>query len=234
MARKPRINLKGVPQHVVQRGNNKQACFYSDQDYRIYLEKLHEYGIEHKVKIHSYVLMTNHVHLLMTPDFESGISKVMQSVGRYYVRYINQTYHRTGTLWEGRFKSTPIDSERYFLVVSRYIELNPIRAGMLDHPADYLWSSYRANALGKQISLLTPHECYLSLGHSSEERQAAYSALFKTNISDSTLKQIRDAVNSHVLVLKNTDKKQLKLTEITTCYGCNCGYFLDLNIFSAI
>ena len=134
MPRRPRINLKGVPQHVIQRGNNRQACFFEDQDYAVYLDKLHEYAIQHKVEVHSFVLMTNHVHLLMTPGIESGISKLIQSVGRYYVRYINQTYHRTGTLWEGRFKSNVIDSERYFLVVSRYIELNPVRAAMVDHP----------------------------------------------------------------------------------------------------
>jgi len=195
MARRPRVHMKGVPQHVIQRGNNRQACFFTDQDYTVYLDKLREYGIEHRVNIHSYVLMTNHVHLLMTPDIDSGISKLMQSVGRYYVRYINQTYHRTGTLWEGRFKSNLIDSERYFLVVSRYIELNPVRAAMVDHPAKYPWSSYRANALGKQIRILTPHECYLSLGHAAEERRAAYKALFKDHIPEFTLKQIREAAN---------------------------------------
>ena len=195
MARRPRVDLKGVPQHVIQRGNNRQACFFADQDYAVYLDKLREYGIEHEVKIHSYVLMTNHVHLLVTPYIESGISKLMQSLGRYYVRYINQTYRRTGTLWEGRFKSNLIDSERYFLTVSRYIELNPVRAAMVDDPANYPWSSYRANALGKPIDLLTPHECYLSLGRAPEERRVAYKVLFKDHIPEITLKQIRNAAN---------------------------------------
>jgi len=195
MARKPRVNLKGVPQHVIQRGNNRQACFFTDQDYTVYLAKLHEYSIQHEVSIHSFVLMTNHVHLLMTPETKAGISELMQSVGRYYVRYINQTYHRTGTLWEGRFKSTLVDSERYFLVVSRYIELNPVRAAMADQPASYPWSSYQANALGKRIRMLKPHECYLSLGATTEERTTAYRALFKHHIPEFTLKQIRDAVN---------------------------------------
>ncbi|MFC1797175.1 transposase, partial [Pseudomonadota bacterium] len=156
---------------------------------------LHEYSIQHEVSIHSFVLMTNHVHLLMTPETKAGISELMQSVGRYYVRYINQTYHRTGTLWEGRFKSTLVDSERYFLVVSRYIELNPVRAAMADQPASYPWSSYQANALGKRIRMLKPHECYLSLGATTEERTTAYRALFKHHIPEFTLKQIRDAVN---------------------------------------
>lgn len=195
MARKPRINLKGVPQHVIQRGNNRQACFFKHQDYAVYLDKLREYANQHKVDVHSFVLMTNHVHLLMTPGIESGISTLMQSVGRYYVRYINQTYHRTGTLWEGRFKSNLIDSERYFLVVSRYIELNPVRAAMVDHPANYAWSSYKANALGKGIRLLTPHKCYLALAHSDEARRKAYAALFNNHIPDLSLQRIRDAIN---------------------------------------
>lgn len=195
MPRKPRVNVKGVPQHVIQRGNNRQACFFTDQDYTVYLAKLHEYSILHEVNIHSYVLMTNHVHLLMTPETKPGISKLIQSVGRYYVRYINQTYNRTGTLWEGRFKSTLVDSERYFLVLSRYIELNPVRAAMVDHPASYPWSSYKANALGMRIGLLKPHECYLSLGNTDEKRRAAYQALFEVQIPEFTMKEIRDTVN---------------------------------------
>ncbi len=218
MARKPRVNLKGVPQHVIQRGNNRQACFFTDQDYTVYLDKLREYGIQHNVSIHSFVLMTNHVHLLMTPEIESGISKLMQSVGRYYVRYINQTYHRTGTLWEGRFKSTLIDSERYFLVVSRYIELNPVRASMVDHPANYPWSSFKANALGKKIRLLTPHECYLSLGQTAKERMAAYRALFKSHIPEFTLNQIRNAINRNWAL---GDRRFIKQIEKQT--GVVCG-----------
>ena len=127
MARLPRLSVAGVPQHVVQRGNNRQACFFDGQDYAVYLDKLKEYSAKQGVRVHSYVLMTNHVHLLMTPEEPQGISRLMQALGRYYVRYVNQTYKRTGTLWEGRYKSTLIDGERYFLIVSRYIELNPVR-----------------------------------------------------------------------------------------------------------
>lgn len=122
MARLPRLNLPNIPQHVVQRGNNRQVCFFSEQDYTVYLDKLKDYAEKCHVKVHAFVLMTNHVHLLMTPETEKGVSQLMQSLGRYYVMYINKTYQRTGTLWEGRYKSTLVDSEKYFLLVSRYIE----------------------------------------------------------------------------------------------------------------
>jgi len=195
MPRKPRVNLKDIPQHVIQRGNNHQACFFTTQDYTVYLDKLREYSIRHKVSVHSFVLMTNHVHLLMTPESKCGVSELMQALGRYYVRYFNQTHDRTGTLWEGRFRSALVESERYFLTVSRYIELNPVRAKMVCDPARYPWSSYQANALGKEIKLLKPHECYLSLGSSAENRRVAYKALFKHSIPESTLSQIRIAAN---------------------------------------
>ncbi len=124
MARLPRLNLPGIPQHVVQRGNNRQVCFFAEQDYTVYLSKLKEYSQKYKVAVHSYILMTNHVHLLLTPEEGDGVSRLIQSLGRYYVRYVNQTYGRSGTLWEGRYKSTLVDSDNYFLTVSRYIELN--------------------------------------------------------------------------------------------------------------
>ena len=160
MARLPRLNLPGIPQHVIQRGNNQQVSFFKDKDYAVYLDKLKLYSKKYSVAVHSYVLMTNHVHLLMTPETEQGVSQMMQSLGRYYVRYINQTYERTGTLWEGRYKSTLVDSDNYFLTVSRYIELNPVRAGMVAHPAEYPWSSYQYNVRGKAIELIMPHFLY--------------------------------------------------------------------------
>ena len=160
MPRLPRLNAPGIPQHVVQRGNNRQVTFFADQDYAVYLDRLKEYAKKYNVMVHAYVLMTNHIHLLMTPLEEKGVSKLMQSLGRYYVRYVNQTYGRSGTLWEGRYKSTLVDVDNYFLAVSRYIELNPVRADMVEHAAEYPWSSYQANALGKPIELITPHSCY--------------------------------------------------------------------------
>jgi len=195
MARLPRLNLPNIPQHVIQRGNNRHACFYDEQDYVVYLSKLKEYSLKFEVYVHSYVLMNNHVHLLLTPSSGDGVSCLLQALGRYYVRYFNRAHSRTGTLWEGRFRSTLVDSDNYFLIVSRYIELNPVRANMVCHPAEYPWSSYQKNALGKPIKLITPHDCYLSLGKNDEARQMAYKALFDKMIPDYTLKEIRDAVN---------------------------------------
>jgi len=195
MARLPRLNIANMPQHVVQRGNNKQACFFTEKDYTVYLDKLKSYSKKYNVEVHAYVLMTNHAHLLMTPLTKTGVSQLMQALGRYYVRYINQTYQRTGTLWEGRFKSALIDSENYFLIVSKYIELNPVRANMVKHPAQYPWSSFRGNATDTNIELLTPHLCYQALGNNNLKRQAAYRTLFDDEIPENNLLEIREAIN---------------------------------------
>ena len=193
MPRPTRLNIPHIPQHIVQRGNNRQACFFDEKDYALYLSKLKEYADKYHVEIHSYVLMTNHIHLLATPTTKGGVSHLMQSLGRYYVRYINQTYNRTGGLYDGRFKSSLIDSEKYFLTVSRYIELNPVRAVMVNSPEEYPWSSYRRNALGKAIKLITPNEIYLRLGKNDHDRCSNYQSLFKEAISEETLKEIREA-----------------------------------------
>lgn len=177
MARLPRIVLPGYPLHVVQRGNNRQACFFSEDDYLLYLKCVSDAAVRYGCFVHAYVLMTNHVHLLVTPTTKQSISTALQSVGRSYVRYINMTYRRSGTLWEGRYKSAVVDSERYLLACSRYIELNPVRAGMVDRPDDYRWSSYHCNALGVLDELVTPHTIYNDLGSSDNERQAAYRSM---------------------------------------------------------
>ena len=210
MARLPRLNLPGIPQHVIQRGNNKQVSFFSDTDYTVYLDKLKLYSEEYSVAVHSYVLMTNHVHLLMTPETEKGVSQLMQSLGRYYVRYINQTYDRTGTLWEGRYKSTLVDSDNYFLTVSRYIELNPVRAGMVTHPAEYPWSSYQSNAMGKSIELLTSRFLYQGLAKTDKTRQKRYAALFDKIISDYTLEEIRNSINRAWVLGDGRFKRQIE------------------------
>lgn len=212
MPRLPRLNLPDIPQHAIQRGNNHQPCFYTEQDYIVYLDKLKEYSQKYNVLVHSYILMTNHVHLLLTPqeDDGDGVSHLFQSLGRYYVRYFNQTYSRSGTLWEGRFKSTLVDSENYLLTVSRYIELNPVRAKMVSHPGDYPWSSYHKNANGKSIKLITPHHCYQSLGRSDTERQVAYQALFEERISNNTLKDIRLSVNKAWVLGGKNFKQQIE------------------------
>ncbi len=202
MARLPRLVIPGVPMHVIQRGNNKQDCFLIENDYKVYLSRLREYSQKYHVSIHSFVLMTNHVHLLLTPNNKDGISKLMQSLGRYYVQYFNRTHERTGTLWEGRYRSTVIDSEDYFLAVSRYIELNPVRAKIVEHPVHYPWSSFKKNAYGKDIKLVTEHFCYLSLGKADLERQKSYRALFNEQISDHAIKEIRNSVNKSYYLRK--------------------------------
>ena len=194
MARKPRFYLKGIPCHVVQRGNNRQACFFCDEDFGFYINSLQAALQRYNVQLHAFVLMTNHVHLLMTPDDVEGISRVMQSVGRDYVRYVNKHYRRSGTLFEGRHKASQIDSEQYLLQCQRYIELNPVRAKMVPHPAQYHWSSYQYHGLGKPISCLTPHPLYLGLGENSESRCQAYHALFSTELSEVELNNIRQSL----------------------------------------
>ncbi|MCD9088270.1 transposase [Stenotrophomonas sp. SY1] len=174
MARQPRIDLPGVAQHVIQRGNDRQPCFFRDIDRVRYLQDLRELTLAGRCHVHAYVLMTNHVHLLITPGVTGAISKVMQSLGRRYVRYINDAYGRTGTLWEGRYKSHLVADDDHLLRCYRYIELNPVRAGMVAHAADYRWSSYRRNALGQADPLVRPHDCYRRLGITDTERLPAY------------------------------------------------------------
>ena len=195
MARLPRYVLPGVPQHVIQRGNNRQPIFAADGDYRAYLDWLKAAADRHGLSIHAYVLMTNHVHLLATPAQEDSIGKTLQSLGRRYVQYFNYTYGRTGTLWEGRYRATVVQAEDYLLTCSRYIELNPVRAGMVNSPAHYRYSSYRHNAQGRKDPLLTPHEVYRRLGRTITDRYTAYRALFRGAVDEATLNEIRATAN---------------------------------------
>ncbi len=169
--------------------------FVQDDDYQFYLECLQNAGEKNKLSIHSYVLMTNHVHLLASPEFKTSISKTLQSVGRRYVQYFNYTYKRTGTLWEGRYKATVIDSEKYLLTCMRYIELNPVRADMVKKPNEYLWSSYAVNAEGKTNILIKSHDVYNKLGVNEDERQSAYRQLFQLTIGKTDLDALREATN---------------------------------------
>lgn len=207
MARLPRVHLADVPEHIIQRGNNRQVCFAGDEDFAAYAHWLKEYADAFGVHIHAWVFMTNHVHLLCTASDDSGISLMMQSLGRQYVRYFNQRYKRSGTLWEGRFKSCLVQKEHYVMAVYRYIELNPVRAGMVRSPSEYVWSSYAINALGKQSALCQPHPCYLELADSEAERQQAYRDLFKAEVNEALLCDIRSAVKSD-MVLGNDRFKQ--------------------------
>lgn len=195
MARLGRYFLPGQPLHVIQRGNNRQAIFLSEEDRENYLAWLLAAAREYGCRIHAYVLMTNHVHLLMTPDTADSLPRMMQSLGRRYVRYLNHAHERTGTLWEGRYRAAPIDGEAYLLACCRYIELNPVRARMVRHPRDHRWSSYGANALGRPDPLVSHHPLYRALGRSTAERQASYRALFRERLSETFVAELRSATN---------------------------------------
>ena len=197
MPRRPRIHLDGQPLHIVQRGHNREACFFAEEDYHTYLHWLKHALAEAHCALHAYALMTNHVHLLITPKRAETVPRLIIALGRRYVQYINQTYKRTGTLWDSRYKSSLIHADTYLLTCQRYIELNPVRAGMVDDPAHYRWTSYRANALGRADELLTPHPVYLALGQSPKPRQAAYRALFRGELDAEVISDIRLALNQN-------------------------------------
>ena len=210
MPRRARITLVGVPHHVIQRGNNRQACFYCEDDYLFYLKCLHEYSLEYSCCIHAYVLMTNHIHLLITPNEKEGLSKMMKALGQRYTQYINRSYVRTGTLWEGRFKSCITNEANYILACYRYIELNPVRAEMVEHPADYLWTSYHCNAQAEQNELIVPHECYLSLNGDRDSRCKSYRELFKSELDHHLVDEIRVATLSNYALGSNAFKDQVE------------------------
>jgi putative transposase len=196
MSRHKRLILPAVPLHIIQRGNNRGPCFTGTADYLVYLTLLHKYAAEAACHIHAYVLMTNHVHLLLSTGSRTGPSDLMRRLGQHYVQYFNRRHGRSGTLWEGRFRSCLVDTERYLLVCQRYIELNPVRARMVETPEAYPWSSYRANALGADDPLVTPHVVYASLGAHDVDRRAAYRHLFLENLTEQLLAEIRHASNS--------------------------------------
>jgi putative transposase len=195
MPRRARLRLAGRALHLIQRGNNRTACFNAEEDYALYLHHLAEQAEKFGCAVHAYVLMTNHVHLLLTPLTADAPSLLMKHLGQRYVQYINRTYRRSGTLWEGRFRSSIVQDQHYLLRCQRYIELNPVRANMVQHPRDYPWSSYCANAEARPSKLLTPHDEYLALGSHDEQRRAAYRALFQFALDPRSVKEIRLAVN---------------------------------------
>ncbi len=197
MPRRPRIILPGVPLHLIQRGNNRQACFFADENYQAYLGWLEEYALQTDCSIHAYVLMTNHVHLLLTSRQVNGAGELKKRLGQRYVQYINRSYRRSGTLWEGRFRSCLTQEEDYLLGCYRYIELNPVRASMVEHPAEYRWSSYRVNAQGENSLLITRHELYDALGLDAEKRTVAYRELFRYQLEPGLVDEIRAATNGN-------------------------------------
>ena len=213
MPRRKRCCPVGLPLHVVQRGNNRQVCFTSDNDMAAFANWLREAAEKYSVAVHAWVFMTNHVHLLLTPGTNHAVSNCMQFLGRYYVRYFNYRYGRTGTLFEGRFKSSIIQTNQYLLACYRYIELNPVRAGLVRDPADYVWSSYRANALGQSVNMWSPHQDYLDLGASKPQRLKAYQQLFSNELGAELITNIRKALNTG-LVLGN-DRFRAEVEQLT-------------------
>lgn len=183
--------------HIIPRDNNRQACFFAEEDYRSYLDWLGEYASQARSRIHAYVLMTNHVHLLLSAERPDGAGALMKALGQRYVQYVNRTYRRSGTLWEGRFHSCLTQEESYLLSCMRYIELNPVRASMVAHPGEYRWSSYRANAQGEEELLISPHPLYVSLGAEADSRAAAYRELFRHELDPGLVDEIRKATNGN-------------------------------------
>jgi putative transposase len=194
MPRPPRLQIAGLTQHVLNRGNDRCDIFRSAGDYAVFLSALRDAAVKYELDIHSYALMTNHFHLVVTPRQATAVSMTMQVAGSRYVGYFNRRYSRTGTLFEGPFKSMCIDSETYWFTCMRYVELNPVRAGLVSGPADYRWSSYRANALGVADPVLVPHSLYVALGESADNRQRSWRELCREAIPSDQLFEIRDHV----------------------------------------
>ncbi len=195
MPRRPRIIIPGNPLHIIQRGNNRQACFFAEDDYLFYLDWLKEYSKKSKCAVHAYVLMKNHVHLLITPKRAWSAGNLMKRLGQHYVQYVNRTYQRSGTLWEGRFRSCILQQEIYLFSCQKYIEMNPVRAGIVEHPGEYQWSSYGINAQGEKSSLIKPHPLYKGLGDTKKERREAYQELFRHELDTVEIDKIRKATN---------------------------------------
>lgn len=197
MARPLRVDLPDYTQHIVQRGHSRDLCFASDDDRSAYLEFLGKAAEKYSVDLHAYILMSNHIHLLATPRQTQGITRMMQLLGRQYVRYFNYSYGRSGSIWEGRYKSSLIDSDHYLLACQRYIELNPVRANMTSDPGGHRWSSYRWHGLGKPDPLLRDHDLYLSLGATPEDRQSAWRDLFADPLDEQQINEIRGAAQTN-------------------------------------
>lgn len=203
MPRRARLTIPDVPLHIIQRGNNRSACFYRDADYQVYVRLLDELALKYGCRVHAYALMTNHVHLLVTPMERESAARMMKNLGQRYVQYVNRTYRRSGTLWEGRFRSCIANGEYYVLTCYRYIELNPVRASLVTHPGEYAWSSYLANAEGRGSTSIVPHADYLALADSDDARREAYRDLFRAPPDPLLLSQIRSATNGNFALGSN-------------------------------
>lgn len=210
MPRKPRFFVSGIANHIIQRGNNKEIIFVEEEDYVKYQTILNEAASKHGVKIHAYVLMTNHIHLLATAETTNGISLMMQQTGRFYVPYINHKYNRTGTLWEGRFKSSLVDDELYVLACMRYIEMNPVRAHMVKAPQDYKWSSFNSNVRGTYDPLISEHVSYEGLAKIRKKQQETYRDLFLEHLDEKILADIRNCAQTGTPLGNNKFKSEIE------------------------
>ena len=218
MPRRARMYIPGIPYHIVQRGNNREACFLEPDNYQFYLELWQEISLRYGVAVHAYCLMTNHVHFLVTPQHSDSASNTMKVVGSRFAQHMNRAYRRTGTLWEGRHRASMVQSERYLLTCQRYIELNPVRAGIVERPEEYSWSSYGTNAWD-DCSWLTPHQEYLRLGKTPDQRCKSYRDLFATQVCHKDLHLIRKAAHYCHPVSDDGFRKQIE-----DKYGLRLGY----------
>jgi len=215
MPRPLRLFLPGVATHLIQRGGNRSPCFRRESDYVVYLLHLRDLSLKLGCAVHAYCLMTNHVHLLISPGTAEAGKALMKDLGQRYAQYFNRTYRRTGPLWDGRYRSCVAESARYVIACYRYIELNPVRAGIVDHPAQYRWSSYRANAEGQDDGLASPHAEFLGLGLDLETRRRTYRALFGDALETSLIEGIRTATNGGYPLASDAFKAQ-----IAAAFGC--------------
>ena len=193
MARLPRLVIPHQPHHIIQRGNDRRLIFRDTDDYQAFLRLLREASKQFKVAIHAYVLMPNHLHLLTTPSEQDSLGRMMQWMGRHYVPYFNRKYERVGTLWQGRYKACVIDSERYFMTCSRYVELNPVRAALVADPADYPWSSYAHHIGAKSDPLISDHALYWALGNTPFEREVAYKSMSQQALASEEVTALTEA-----------------------------------------
>ncbi|HYP82373.1 transposase [Variovorax sp.] len=219
MARLPRLTLPGYPHHVIQRGNNRQFIFVDRADREKMLALLGEHAARFEVAVHAYVLMDNHFHLLATPAGPTSLPQWMQSVGRQYVRYFNDRHGRSGTLWEGRYRSTLIQTDRYLLACMAYIDLNPVRAGIVAEARDFVWSSHAHYAGLRVDRLITPHPLYWTLGNTPFAREAAYADLVRAGVATADVRLLTEATlrgwaagdaDFVALLQKNTDRRVVK------------------------
>lgn len=210
MPRQPRYFIPAIPQHVIQRGVDRQAVFFEPADYALYVRSLSDAVEQCECQIHAYVLMTNHTHLLLTPAKSRSLPLLMQAIGRSYVQALNRKYNRIGPLWQGRYKASLVQEDRYLLTCHKYIELNPVRAGMVATPGDYPYSSFAHNAIGTCDSLITPHRIYESLAGEPRHRRTAYRRLFRDSIAPELLKTLRDTTNACRVLGNSRFKDQIE------------------------